>query len=164
MLLLLIRHAKAQERGIVPERERALTKEGREKIEKAYPPLARALQGRSVRLISSPLVRAYQTAEVLERELGKEMEMAEWVVQGDTNALLRAIHGTKEEVLLLFGHEPTFSYWSNRLGQEVEWLKKGAATLFAVEESIEALGYYPLGKMEELAQTIQDYFDSSDRG
>lgn len=151
MLLLLIRHAIAEERGAKPDGLRALTEEGRRKIEKAYPNLCEALKHSSVRLISSPLVRAQQTSEVLETCLGIQMEQADWVVRGDTLELLKAVEQTQEEILMVVGHEPTLSDWCERFGFSVGWMKKGSIAFFQVNESIQPIGYV---KVKDLMEGI----------
>jgi phosphohistidine phosphatase len=103
--LLLLRHGIAEERGgPTPEPLRALTPVGRARTRAAVERLAE-LDLRADRLVSSPLVRARQTAEIavavgLARELEIDGALAP---EGDALALVRS---TAEERLMLVGHEP----------------------------------------------------------
>ncbi len=149
MLFMLIRHAIAEERGMKPDGLRALTEEGRQKIEAAYPRLCDALKDYTVRLISSPLVRAYQTAEELEKHLDVKMELQDWVAIGDTRELYRAMAETKEDILILVGHEPTFSDWCDLLGFPVGWMKKGSVAFFEIGEEVTFLDYLTVKDLTE---------------
>lgn len=97
---------------------------GEGKIEEAYPKLCAKLKNNSVRLVSSPLVRARQTAEVFGKLLDVEVELRDWVAAGEMNELIRCIDETRDDVLIVVGHEPTLSYWCERFGFKVGWMKK----------------------------------------
>ena len=149
MLFMLVRHGIAEERGKVPDALRELTKEGKEKIEEAYPKLCAKLKNNSVRLVSSPLVRARQTAEVFGKLLDVEVELRDWVAEGEMNELFRCIDETRDDVLIVVGHEPTLSYWCERFGFKVGWMKKGSVAFFEVDRGIDFFAYFRIKDMIE---------------
>lgn len=115
--LLLLRHGIAEERR--PDRadaDRALTPLGRQKT-RAVLERAVALGLRADRLISSPLIRAHQTAELaLAADLAPSLDLSEALAPGaDPLPLLRAWLGQLQRPdhggaiqgrLVLVGHEP----------------------------------------------------------
>jgi len=136
--LYFVRHAIAVPHGSegFVEEERPLTEEGRQKMQ-------RAAQGiRNLKLIpevifTSPLVRALQTAEILQSQLGKKENQAIPVEVdkllspgGDVEDFLRKLKDRKEEAVMLVGHEPSMSSWvQNLLGCDPTGsilLKKGS--------------------------------------
>jgi phosphohistidine phosphatase len=121
MELYLIRHGIAveQEAGIKDE-ERTLTKEGRQKTEKA----AQGLLSWNLRfdlIVSSPLIRAHQTAEILiaaglssqlevSSHLSPEADIQTWLIDW-----LEPKNYTSKTQLALVGHEPNLSSWAEIL-------------------------------------------------
>ena len=121
MELYLIRHGIAEERRPeITDDKRALTKEGRQKTAKI------ALRLKKLNLnfdliLTSPLVRAYQTAEILvENGVGSRFEesqylspegnLFDWVTQWFMKKD-RAVMGQ----LALVGHEPCLGEWAEIL-------------------------------------------------
>ena len=103
--LLLLRHGIAEERGgPTPEPLRALTPAGRRRTGAVAERLA-ALELKADRLISSPLVRAHQTAEIaVAAGLAPAVELHQALApDGDALALVRS---AEVERLMLVGHEP----------------------------------------------------------
>lgn len=138
-----LRHAIAAERGSggVSEEHRPLTDEGRRKMAQA----ARGMKKLGLRfdaLVSSPLLRALQTAEIVQQQLNIEgdLEIEESMRPGgDLSELLISLRGRREKSFLLVGHEPTLSSWiRNLLGcarsSSVE-LKKGALCRLMLERA-----------------------------
>jgi phosphohistidine phosphatase len=112
MRVLVVRHGIAiDDAPGLGDEERYLTSEGRQKTRK----VAEALKLHGVkleRILTSPLVRAVQTAEILARELGcPDVRVSMSLVLGSTMASIdAAIAGCSEvEGLALVGHEPTMS-------------------------------------------------------
>jgi len=113
MQLFLVRHAEAVERseGLTDEL-RHLTRRGRKQAAK----LAKRLKKSKLRpglIITSPLVRAVQTAELLAVEIGKDTVVAADASLGsgaDTAAVLTLLRGAANRMsILLVGHEPQLS-------------------------------------------------------
>ncbi len=121
MELYLIRHGIAEERRPdIKDEERALTKEGRQKTEK----IAQRLKKLNLNfdlILTSPLVRARQTAEILlETRVGSHLQesqhlspegslfdwVTQWLIKKD-----RAVMGQ----LALVGHEPCLGEWAEIL-------------------------------------------------
>lgn len=118
--LYLIRHGLAGEHGTYADDEqRPLTEEGQQKTRQ----VAKRLQGLGLKfdqILTSPLVRARQTAEILrDVGLGKDLEpsrllapegrLQDWV---SWYGQWKASGGT---CLALVGHEPNLSTWAEQL-------------------------------------------------
>lgn len=136
MKLILIRHARAEERAIFRrDRTRALTEDGRRRMRKAARGLYALLPGIS-QIATSPFLRARQTAEIVAAAYhGLEIAPLPALVPGEAaRTLLVWLRAQPEDaVLALVGHEPD-------LGRLAGWLlcgkhsgfvkfKKGAAAL-----------------------------------
>lgn len=151
MKLLVVRHAIAEDheafaRGGGDDRDRPLSKKGKRRFRRGASALA-ALEPEVDLLVASPLVRARQTADLLDKALrrqGVEPERAE------SESLVPAAHpraladwidlqrraageGSKIGTVAVVGHEPHLSHLVSWLtaGSERSWLrlKKGGAVL-----------------------------------
>jgi phosphohistidine phosphatase len=129
MKLYFLRHGIAADVGPAGTGDagRPLTKEGIEKMQAEARGLAR-MGVRPEVLLSSPLVRARETAEIVARELGLEVQLVNALAAGaDTRRLLDLLgqHRRAESVMVV-GHEPDFSRMIGDLtgGSQVV-LKKG---------------------------------------
>ncbi len=144
MNLYILRHAIAAERGL-PEYEddsqRPLTSKGEKKMGKIAEAM-RALGLRFDLILSSPYLRAKQTAEIVARELDleKALKYSDNLVPGaDPAALISEIgeqHAGMDEILLV-GHEP---YLSSLISELIAGhsnvnidLKKGGLCCLSVE-------------------------------
>jgi phosphohistidine phosphatase len=116
--LLIVRHAIAVERGTpgVPEEERRLTPEGRRRFRRAAQGLAR-LMPRPDALLTSPLPRARETAEIAARAWGRvAVKTVEALRDGDTAGLEAALGSRADDALVaIVGHEPYLSSLLARL-------------------------------------------------
>src|SRR5262245_54615467 len=124
MLVYLIRHAIAYERGLIADLDddaRELTPVGIKKMRRNAAALAR-LRVRSDEIWTSPLVRATQTAEILAEALrpaGGVHVVTELAPGGDFDRLLHRLQlHAEHEAVALVGHEPD-------LGQLVGMLLTG---------------------------------------
>lgn len=121
MELYLIRHGIAEERrSDIKDDDRTLTKEGRQKTEKVAQQLKKL--GLYFDLITtSPLVRAYQTAEILIAaglsshleectHLAPNGQIDSWIVDW-----LEPRKYSPQTQLALVGHEPNLSSWAELL-------------------------------------------------
>ena len=110
MRLYFLRHGEADWPGWNrPDDERPLTPEGSERIRRS----ARFLADRGVRpgtILSSPLERARQTADLLAQALRLEVQVEPLLGAGfGHESLIQMLMRTGGEDLLLVGHEPGMS-------------------------------------------------------
>jgi len=68
-------------------------------------------------IVTSPLVRAYQTAEISQRAgLGKTLEIVDYLAPGgDLSAWLATWHPGEHQRLALVGHWPDLGQWAELL-------------------------------------------------
>jgi phosphohistidine phosphatase len=119
MVIWLLRHAEAEDG--TPDAERPLTERGRAQAIAAGEAMAR--MGAEVqRCVTSPKVRARETAELACRALGLEPEEDRRLEGGPFDA--REVADGEEGVLLV-GHDPDFSLAVNHLTGAQVRLKKG---------------------------------------
>ncbi len=120
MDLYLIRHAEAVDREDpnYSDEDRPLTEDGRAQAMA----LAKALVARGVHfnaVISSPLVRARQTAEEMLQNMHGPLADLEFCRHlapgGKARKLLRFLIGTANDSVALIGHEPDLSSFAGRM-------------------------------------------------
>ncbi len=135
--LFFVRHGLAGDRETWsgPDEQRPLTEEGFAQMRLVAAFLAsRRLQVDTV--VSSPLVRAYQTADVLTKALGGSVEVSDVLAPGfDVRGLERLMrqYATARR-LMLVGHEDDLSRTIGALiGGGVITMKKGAIARVRVE-------------------------------
>ncbi|MDZ8238904.1 MAG: phosphohistidine phosphatase SixA [Nostoc sp. ChiQUE01a] len=121
MELYLIRHGIAEDKDLgIKDEERSLTKEGRQKTEKVAEKLVKLGLNFDL-IVTSPLVRARQTAEILiahrlssqleeSSHLAPEGEISSWLVDW-----LEPRNYSQNTQLALVGHEPSLSTWAEIL-------------------------------------------------
>jgi phosphohistidine phosphatase len=139
--LYLIRHGIAEERGEAwpDDEKRPLTDEGTEKLRKAMRGLARLGVVFDV-VLSSPLVRARQTAEIVAGGVAPRPSLAnvESLAPGGSFAALVADleKYAKKTRIALVGHEPDIGELAARLigSRRAVEFKKGAFCRIDVEE------------------------------
>lgn len=109
MKLVLIRHARAEERALLRrDRTRALTTDGRRRMRKAACGLY-ALLPEISQIATSPFLRARQTAEIVAAQYDglKAVPLPELVPGEPARTLLAWLQTQPEDaVLALVGHEP----------------------------------------------------------
>jgi len=133
MKLLIVRHAIAAdaEKSGTADEDRPLTGKGRKRFKKAARGLAEIVPAPDV-LLTSPLLRARETAEIAAKAWGVEALPEPLLAGGSPEALLAAIaeHG-KDAVVVLVGHEPDLSrllaHVTGGMGERVPFKKGGAA-------------------------------------
>ena len=132
MEIYVLRHGIAVERGTPgykKDNDRPLTKEGEEKMRQ----IAEAMLAMGLKfdlILSSPLVRAEQTAKIVAGEFDEEVTFTDFLSPaGNTLELIREINDEKPQCVLLVGHEPDLSRLTSLLvtGGTDAWieLKKG---------------------------------------
>ena len=137
--LLLMRHAKSSwDDMALPDSKRPLNGRGK----KDAPEMGRRLEAAGYRcdlLISSPAVRAYETAMAVAKALhsGDGLETDERLYMADIGDYLSVISGVDEKVehLMIVSHNPgTEAFFSYLTGERVEKFPTAAYALIAVDE------------------------------
>lgn len=111
MRLVLLRHGIAEETAGGSDADRALTGEGRKKAQE----VCKALAGMDLgieRILTSPLIRAVQTAQVLKEalKLGKGVDETKTLLpEARPTDLVQPINALKATCVALVGHEPQLS-------------------------------------------------------
>lgn len=148
--LYIVRHGLAGEHGsYANDEERPLTEEGIRKTKRVAKRLGQ-LGLRFDLILTSPLVRAQQTAEILQQaDLGKRLEESAYLKpKGDFNGWLDWLQQwrSRGDCLAIVGHEPDLSEWAQRLvwgqpRQQIVLKKAGVIGLTLPEGS-------PIGRSE----------------
>ena len=146
MRLFIVRHAPAGDKGQKaawmasgkPDSQRPLSKEGREKMERAAWGLAEAA-GAVDLIATSPYDRALQTAEILRGRLPVPLVKTDSLTpEADPPAFAAWLKTRRERSILAVGHEPHLSCLIAWLcvGKAAPFmeLKKGQACLLEVAE------------------------------
>jgi phosphohistidine phosphatase len=117
MQLYLVRHAEAA--GGDPDELRPLTPTGREQARS----LGARLRQAGVRpdaILTSPLLRARETGELLARELGVPSQPEESLAPGATAAAVAQAAGNHGETVVAVGHQPDCGQIASALTGEPE--------------------------------------------
>ncbi len=129
MKLYFLRHGQANwEHWERPDDERPLTKKGRKEVESIAGAL-RELKVRPHEILTSPLPRAFETAQIVCEKLDVELVTTPLLAPGFGLHSLRQLLGDyPERDLMLVGHEPDFSLALAQLtGGTVRIAKAGLA-------------------------------------
>ncbi len=111
MDLFILRHGEAGKSLAVPlrDRERALTQAGKEEVQAIGEALAKRTPGFDV-VASSPLKRARETANIVNKTLRRKLEVEEWPElspEGNRELFYKRLAKMKADaVVLVVGHEP----------------------------------------------------------
>jgi phosphohistidine phosphatase len=106
MHVFLVRHAHA-EKG-EPDELRPLSERGRQEARALSKQLAGHEDPPAV-VLTSPLLRARQTAEQIAQEAGLAIRVDERLAPGATAELLRQVVGDEDGPAAVVGHQPDFS-------------------------------------------------------
>jgi phosphohistidine phosphatase SixA len=110
--VVFVRHTEAETRTDQNEEaKRALTEKGKADAKKIARSIKPILADAKLTLVSSPLIRAMETAAILAKKLDVEVVSADWVAEGSLDKLQEAIIACTSDVLIIVGHEPTLSQW-----------------------------------------------------
>ncbi len=127
MRVYFLRHGLAEERAESKrDVDRELTKEGIRKLELSVKKFA-MLNIHPEAIYTSPLVRAYQTAEIVANHLKCPLYTRELLTPGfEPDKLHQLMQDCPDDELMLVGHEPDFSYTISRvIGGGSVVMKKG---------------------------------------
>jgi phosphohistidine phosphatase len=143
--LIIVRHAIAYERDPVrwkDDRLRPLTANGRRRFCKAARGLSRLVE-KPQRVLTSPLVRAVQTAEILKKSAGwpAARHCPELAPQSTPEQTLDMLRAERHARIAIVGHEPHLSRFlgaciagsDTRVGIE---LKKGGTAILRFEHRL----------------------------
>lgn len=117
MELILIRHADAEAAaGYAEDALRPLTQKGR-KVQEHVTGALNKMGVRPDRVLCSPRVRAYQTAEITALGLGGDLPEEHGVLDGghSVGQLVEALRAYPTGTLICVGHEPDMSTWAAQL-------------------------------------------------
>jgi phosphohistidine phosphatase len=117
MRVYLVRHAEAAPGD--PDELRSLTAEGREQARRVGKRLARA-RPRPDAVLSSPLLRARETADLAAEPLGLEPEPDGRLAPGATAESLRGAVAGKGDAVVVVGHQPDCGRIAAELTGEAE--------------------------------------------
>jgi phosphohistidine phosphatase len=121
MNILIFRHGIAEAISADgDDASRPLTRDGITKTREAARGLARLVDPPGV-ILTSPKVRAVQTADLLGRVFELKPEVLDVLATGSPQEIIRRLSRRKEESMFLVGHEPT-------LGELIEQLCTGGNT------------------------------------
>ena len=110
--------------------DRPLTEEGREETHRVASFLA-TLGVKPQKILTSPLPRASQTADIAAEHLRVPIETVKSLAKGfDVDALTKMLRDDKIDSVMLVGHEPDFSHVIEKLtGGDIKLKKTGVARL-----------------------------------
>lgn len=109
MRLLVFRHGIAEDHAADgTDAARALTDQGVQRTRAAARGLARIAEAPDV-ILSSPKVRALETAREAAAVYGREVEVVDDLADGPPDAALRVLAGRSEASAMIVGHEPMLS-------------------------------------------------------
>lgn len=131
MKLCFLRHGEADwPNWNKPDDERPLTKRGRKEM-KRVAKFLECLEFAPDAVLTSPLPRASQTAEIVADRLGIDLKTEDVLAHGfNIEGLRRIITKLKCESVMIVGHEPEFSEVIKKLtGGDVKLSKAGIALL-----------------------------------
>lgn len=142
MRLYFLRHGLADwpEWDVARDHERPLTKEGLKKM-KAEAKTIVTLDLQLDAILSSPYTRAYQTADIVAKEVGLEVQIEPLLAPGfDFERLTELVRvQAAAQALLLAGHEPSFStVIAQLIGNGRLLMKKGALARVDLADDVTA--------------------------
>ena len=120
-----------------PDDERPLTKKGKKEMGRVAA-LLRELAIKPAVVLSSPLPRAWQTAEIAAEDLGTELREESALRPGFNTARFKAIVGKDHgDEIMIVGHEPSFSTVIRAVtGGNVKLTKAGVARVEVEDDGI----------------------------
>lgn len=116
--IILFRHAKAHSiKDYKHDSDRELTEKGKESLINSSKTLTKLFHSfESIEFVSSPFVRAKQTAEMLAKFVDKEVEKTfSSIANGDYERFVKDIRKTQSEALVVVGHQPYLSEFAYQI-------------------------------------------------
>ncbi|RJG11032.1 histidine phosphatase family protein [Pseudomonas cavernicola] len=155
--LFLIRHAKSSwDDAAQPDKDRPLNDRGRSDA----PKIGERLAKRDVKpdlILSSPAVRALETAEIIARKLDyrrKDIVVDDRLYAVEADDLLEVIRelGDQLKLVMIFGHNPELAELAQRLSGEITQMP----TCAVAEFRFDAKSWSEIGKIKP-AKVALDY-------
>ncbi len=136
MKLMLLRHGIAEDAHESPDGSdaaRRLTPEGVKRTREVVSALAKGIDKPDI-ILSSPRVRARQTADLAAEAFGCDLREIESLGVGHVREILSAVRQTQQDSVMIVGHEPTFSGMTElicfgRVTGHLEMKKAGLAVI-----------------------------------
>ena len=155
MKILFLRHGIAEDRDLEKADElRELTPEGIRELEENARFLKMYLTNDLVRLITSPLQRAVDTARILTEAGFKEGQTMNFVATGNFGVLKRLVKADPETTLLIVGHSPYLEEWIFAITKQSIQMEKAACAQVEITDEAEFAGfvtwYLPITKYKRL--------------
>lgn len=135
--VIFIRHTEAQ--TIAEESDdklRKLTEKGKIDAKKIARSIRPILKKDSITILSSSLIRAMETANLIAKKLDSVAIETDWIAGGSMGKLQDAILACTTEVLIIVGHEPTLSQWIESFTHAKLPMKKGTACALKFGEDV----------------------------
>jgi len=154
MKLLIFRHGIAQDHSLgVADHLRELTGQGQTLTSQAATGLTKVIDQVDL-ILTSPLLRAVQTAQILGHVYDHEPQILQSLAQGPAQAIAKSLCDYQEQTILLVGHEPTLSelielLCLGQLADAVRLKKAGCACIDRVP--IQAKTFIGSGQLQWLA-------------
>jgi phosphohistidine phosphatase len=155
--LFFIRHAKSSWADVgARDIDRVLNDRGH----RDAPEMAKFLKSQGILpdlIVSSPAKRALMTATYFAEELGidaKNMDIQQDIYEADELTLRHVVRGLPDDAdtILLFGHNPTFTYFANRYTKD---LIENIATCGIVQYNLDAPHW---ANFNEITVKVAGYF------
>jgi len=126
--LFIVRHGKSSwDYPELSDKKRPLLKKGVNRTEK----IGKYLSDNNIKvdlIISSPAVRAFETARIIAQAINypkEQIEINNSIYESDEDNIFEIIENLTNEVnsVMIFGHNPTFTYFANYfLEDKLDWL------------------------------------------
>jgi phosphohistidine phosphatase len=126
--LFIVRHGKSSwDSPDLPDKKRLLLNKGINRTRK----IGKYLADNDIKvdlIISSPAVRAYETAKIIASEIHyptEKIEIIDSIYGSDEETILEIIENIPNDInsVMIFGHNPTFTHFSNYfLKEKLDWL------------------------------------------
>jgi phosphohistidine phosphatase SixA len=160
MEIILVRHGKAGNAADnMDDAKRPLTPGGRKKLQQTMPSLRLLVKNLDkAQIWSSPLERAVQSAGILAKLFSiPEIKQFDFIAEGNFTGLTDALESVKaSSTIIIVGHEPSLSEWSQQLCGVALPFKKGAAAGLSIGKlnplESELLWFFqpqPIGRLSE---------------
>ncbi|TFG84066.1 MAG: hypothetical protein E4G74_00115 [Erysipelotrichales bacterium] len=145
-IVIFVRHTEAQLReGQTEDALRMLTEKGIQDAKKIARSIKPIVAEASLSILSSPLIRAEETAKIIAKKLDAEVILKDWIASGSLDQLQEAIIACKKDILIVVGHEPTLSQWIDSCCHVRVPMRKGTACALRFDADISegaALSWY----------------------